>query len=146
VAKHKLQYGSIVHLAHVDDPNGQQAGPHYAVVLNSQESLENGDELQLAVVSTNFQYPLRDGWYELDNIPGKRGGHPKTGMSQACVVKGTWLIFAPQSAATSRGKRAPVKLVNELREWIRQQAIAAARAGQMAQTAQTKRPKSGPGN
>jgi hypothetical protein len=119
-----LLYGSIVHVAQVTDARGNDAGPHFGVVLNTAESIEAGEDLRLAMISTRYSYPVRDGWFELDNTPGKRGGHDKTGMSEACVAKGTWLRMKPQADVKNEGKRAPVAIANKLNAFIDQGAAA----------------------
>jgi hypothetical protein len=119
VAKQKILYGSIVHVAEVTGTDGKPAGPHYGVVLNEQASIDAGDSLRLAMVSINFSYPLDPCHFPLENIPGKPGGHPKTGMSQACAIQGDWLRVKSQADVSFRGKRAPVALVNKVEDYAR---------------------------
>ena len=121
MAKHKLKFGSIVHHPNVPHPNGTPAGPHYVVVLNPQEEIDSGSDLRVAGISTTLTYPLPDGWYELDNTPGKPGGHPNTGLFEACAVKGTWIARLPQSEVENRGKRAPLRTVRKIEDFLARQ-------------------------
>jgi hypothetical protein len=111
----QIQFGTII-LAVVEDPNGDPAGPHPAIVLNRQVEIDDGNDLWVAVCSTSFDYPLRSGWFDMPTQPG---GHPATGLSEACVVKATWLQKVPQTRVIKLYKRAPVRIVRQVLEWLR---------------------------
>jgi PemK-like, MazF-like toxin of type II toxin-antitoxin system len=119
VAKQRVLFGTIV-LADVADPNGNPAGPHPAVVLNRQDEIDAGDDLWVAVCSTSFGYPLRSGWFDMPTQPG---GHPATGLTEACVVKATWLQTVPQAKVIRLYKRAPVRIVKQVLDWLQNNGI-----------------------
>jgi hypothetical protein len=119
VPKQNIKHGSIVHVSDCPDPDGKPAGPHFAIVLNSQKSIDAGDELLLAVITTSFSRPLQDGWFLLtDYTPGKPGAHEKTGLTELSVVKGTWLVILARKKVKHKGKRAPAAIVRQLHGWI----------------------------
>ena len=120
MAEQRVFYGSIV-WADVCDPNtGEPAGEHPVIVLSSDEDIAAGKDLRTVVISTGYTRPIRDGWYEMDHMPGKPGGHEKTGLDEACVAKATWPQRIPQASIRIKGKhRAPVKTVKQIVAWLR---------------------------
>jgi hypothetical protein len=117
----KLKFGSIVWAEVFDPIDRTPAGGHFCVVLNPQEEIDSGAILRVAVITTSYDYrAIPDGWYEMDYTPGRP--HVKTGLSEACVVKGTWLQRLRQDDVRNRGKYAPIKVVDKLDQWLKQQA------------------------
>lgn len=114
-ASRHILFGTII-LADVDEPNGAPAGPHPAVVLSSQADIDAGVNLQVAVCSTAFRYPLRDGWFDMPTHPE---GHAITGLTEACVVKATWTAEIPQANVLKLYKRCPIKIVKMVIAWLR---------------------------
>lgn len=115
----RLQFGSVI-LAEVFEPGGKAAGPHPAVVLNRQAEIDAGLDLWVAVCPTSFGYPLPSGWFDM---PSQPGGHPVTGLTEACVVKATWLQSVPQSAVLKVHGRAPIAIVKQIVAWLRDQKL-----------------------
>lgn len=118
MASNEIKLGSIV-WADVCQPNGTFAGDHPSVVLSRQSDIDDGRDLQVAVCSTSFSYPLPPGWFTLPNLPGSPSGHEIGGLNEACVVKGTWLQFIPQHRVRRVGSRAPMTTVKQLLNWLR---------------------------
>lgn len=107
--------GTIV-WAEVREPNGTPVGPHPAMVLNRQEEIDAFRDLRVAVCSTAFGYALPAGWFE---IPSQPGGHPLTGLHEACVVKATWLQTIPQSGVIRISGRAPRRVFKQVLNWLK---------------------------
>lgn len=100
------------------DPYGKPVGPHFAVVLNTDEELKTGCDLDVAVISSSIPGGvIQDGWFELPCTLGKPGGHEKTGLSVRSVVKGTWVVEIPRAEITCEGD-APLHTVAKLVDWI----------------------------
>jgi len=119
VAKKRILRGAII-WAEVREPiHRQPVGEHPAVVLNSQEEIDRGDPLRVVVCSTGFSYPLRPGWFDMPSRPGP-GGHPATGLDEACVVKATWIDNVPQSAARMKRPtdRCPAAIFRQINDWL----------------------------
>jgi hypothetical protein len=110
-----ILFGTII-CANVDEPGGTAAGPHPAVVLSKQEEIDAGHDLWVAVCSTSFGNPLPSGWFHMPTMPG---GHPTTGLYEACVVKATWLQRVPQSKVIKLYKRAPISVVRQVLNWLK---------------------------
>lgn len=106
--------GTII-LAPVNEPSGKPAGDHFAVVLNAQSEIDAGADLRVAVCTTSFDLPLRSGWFD---IPTKPRGHAITGMSEACVVKATWLQVVPQADVIKIKGRAPASILRQILNWL----------------------------
>jgi hypothetical protein len=108
-----ISTGTIV-LAPVCDPNGTPVYHHYAVVLNPKIEILAGSDLRVAVCSTNM-YPLRSGWFPL---PTKPGGHAMTGLTEACVVKATWIQIVPQASVIAIRGRCPARIFKQVQNWL----------------------------
>lgn len=112
----QIRFGTIV-LAEVNDPDsGKPAGEHPAVVLTPQADIDAGIDLVVAVCTTSFTYPLDSGWFEM---PSKPGGDKTTGLTEACVVKATWIEVVPQSSVLRVKGRAPMAIVRQIQAWLR---------------------------
>lgn len=84
----KILQGAVIYSRVTGVPGGGLLpDPHYSVVLNDQSEIDAGEDLRVAVISTNCR-PLMSGWFDMATAPG---GHPITGLSEACAVKATWL-------------------------------------------------------
>ena len=116
MARRRIQFGSIVHLRDVLDPEGRPVDPHRGVVISSDQDIADGRDLWMAIITGSSDRPARDGWFELDYVPGHP--HPETGLDKYSVAKGTWLVRKPQSECVFTGKRIKLKQARELREWI----------------------------
>lgn len=101
---------------------GKAVGEHFAVVLNSQAEIDAGKDLRVAVCTTSFEMPLRSGWFAM---PTKPGGHAVTGLSEACVVKSTWLQRISQASVVKIRGRAPASIVRQIRNWLAEKERAA---------------------
>jgi mRNA-degrading endonuclease toxin of MazEF toxin-antitoxin module len=113
---HRIQLGTII-LAEVNDPRtGQPAGEHPALVLNPQADIDAGMDLVVAVCTTSFTYPLDSGWFDM---PSRPDGHEMTGLTEACVVKATWIDAVPQSRVLKVKGRAPMAIVRQIQAWLR---------------------------
>lgn len=112
----KLLLGTII-LAEVNDPESDKpAGVHPAVDLSPQANIDAEMDLVVAVCTTNFTYPLESGWFDM---PTRPGGHEITGLTDACVVKATWLAVVPQSNVLKVKGRAPMSIVRQIQAWLR---------------------------
>lgn len=112
----KLQFGAIV-WAEVNEPDGvTPAGEHPAVVLNKQNEIDAGHDVDVVVCSTSFHYPLPSGWFD---IPSRPGGDPQTGLPEACVVKATWPAIVRQSTIRTISGRAPIAVCRQILNWIK---------------------------
>ena len=112
----KIRLGTII-LAEVNDPETDRAaGEHPALVLSPQADIDAGMDLVVVVCSTNFAYPLESGWFD---IPTRPGGHDTTGLTEACVVKATWIAVVPQSNVLRVKGRAPMAIVRQIQAWLR---------------------------
>jgi hypothetical protein len=113
----KIQSGSVV-WAEVAEPDGvTPAGEHPSVVLNKQAEIDAGIDLRVVVCSTSFDFPLPSGWFIMPTQPG---GHPRTGLAEACVVKATWPAIIPQSAVRKVSpERIPTTLFRQILNWLR---------------------------
>jgi hypothetical protein len=99
-------------------PSLRDAGPHWCVVLNPQSEIDAGMDLRVAVITTNTgRPPLPSGWFEMPHAP-ESGGHPITGLTEACVVKATWLQVIPQSSVLKLGKECRRREFNLLQNWL----------------------------
>jgi hypothetical protein len=110
----KLKVGSIVR-AVLDDHHGK-ASEHFAIVIASSESIVRGDDLAVVGISTSFKYPLPPHWYPLETRPG---GHPITGLHEACVAKADWFNVIKQSDILEIRGRAPSRIVKQIALYIR---------------------------
>jgi mRNA-degrading endonuclease toxin of MazEF toxin-antitoxin module len=115
-AASRIRLGTII-LAEVNDPETNRAsGEHPAVVLSPQADIDAGMDLVAAVCTTNFTYPLESGWFDM---PTRPGGHETTGLTDACVVKATWLAVVPQSKVLKVKGRAPMAVARQVQAWLR---------------------------
>jgi hypothetical protein len=89
--------------------------PHYAVVLNPQSEIDAGADLRVAVCTTSFGSPLPSGWFPM---PTRPGGHTTTGLTDACVVKATWLDIVPQSSVIKVVDRATATVYKQVKNWV----------------------------
>ena len=112
----QIRFGAII-LAEVNDPqNGKPVGAHPAVVLNPQADIDAGVDLVVAVCTTSFTYPLDSGWFDM---PSKPSGHETTGLTEACVVKATWIEVVPQPQVLKVVGRTPMSIVRQIQAWLR---------------------------
>jgi hypothetical protein len=114
-AQQRILFGTVI-LADVNEPGGNSAGPHPAVVLNRQAEIDAGLDLWVACCSTAFEYPLQSGWFDM---PSQPGGHSATGLSEACVVKATWPQSVPQAKVLKVYGRSPISIVKRVLAWLR---------------------------
>ncbi len=111
----KISLGDII-LADVREPvNKTYVGPHFAMVLNAQASIDAGDDLSVVVCTTSFRYPLKSGWFPMSAAPG---GHPITGLVEACVVKATWQDEVAQAAVIKRVGRSMKREYKLVVNWL----------------------------
>ena len=116
----RISLGDII-LADIREPiNRVNVGPHYAMVLNPQASRDAGDDLSVAVKTTSFHLPLPSGWFPMPTAPG---GHPTTGLTEACVVKATWQDHVPQSAIIKRVGRSLKREYKLVFNWLAEKQI-----------------------
>jgi mRNA-degrading endonuclease toxin of MazEF toxin-antitoxin module len=111
----KLSLGDII-LVIVREPiHRQPVDPHYAVILSDQNAIDAGDDLIVAVCTTSFHLP-HSGWFPMPAAPG---GHPITGLTEACVVKATWIDDAvPQSSVLKRIGRSRKREYRLVVNWL----------------------------
>ena len=120
----KLLQGSIIWVDVRDPVSGAPAGEHPAIVLNVQAEIDEGIDLRVAVCSTSFSLPLPSSWFAMPTLP-QPGGHPQTGLTDACVVKATWLDIVPQQAVRKSTHRCPVTIFRQIMNWLADQKRAA---------------------
>jgi len=113
-----IHRGSVI-WADLCDPDGNNLKDRPALVLLPQADIDLGRDLEVAVISTAWEYPLKPGWFEIESRPG---GQCCTGLSEACVVKATWLEAVPQNKVNRVTGRAPRKLVSEVLNWLAEEA------------------------
>jgi mRNA-degrading endonuclease toxin of MazEF toxin-antitoxin module len=111
-----IRYGGIV-WADVNDPiTKQPAGEHPVVILTTDAEIAAKKQLVGAVCSTSFGKELPSGWFPMPTKPGP-GGDPITGLTEACVVKSTWI--EPILKINRFAKRCPRRIVRQVEDWLR---------------------------
>lgn len=111
-----ISLGDILLVADVREPiNRKSVGPHYVMVLSPQDSIDAGDDLEVVVITTSLSYPLPSGWFEM---PAEPGGHPTTGLFEACVVKATWQDSIPQADVLRRIGRSLKRDYKLVKNWL----------------------------
>ncbi len=109
-----IQRGTVV-WAIIADPAGRNPKDRPAIVLDNQEDINAGRDLYVAVITTDFTYPLASGWFA---VPSKPGGDCDTGLPEACVVKSDWLDLVPQADVLRITGRAPARLIRLVTNWL----------------------------
>jgi hypothetical protein len=109
-----IKFGTIIY-ADLDDGNGK-IEPHYAIVTDRQEAIDQGKDLAVIGISTSCLGPLQDGWFRMDSHPG---GHPRTGLSEACVAKANWRDVVPQNKIIRVAGRINRGLAEQIAEYIK---------------------------
>lgn len=111
----ELRTGSII-LAPVRAPEGTPLDPHPALVLNEQKEIDAGLDLRVAVCTTSCNRPWPSGWFQMPATPVI--GHPITGLTQACVVKATWIDIVPQAVVIKVYGRSTRQVFKQVVNWI----------------------------
>jgi hypothetical protein len=110
----ELKLGTIIR-ALLDDYHGK-VSEHFAIVIASGDTIDRGDDLAVVGISTSFTLPLPKGCFFLDTQPG---GHPVTGLHEACVAKANWRDVVKQSNILEIRGRAPMSVVKQIVQYIK---------------------------
>jgi hypothetical protein len=121
----KIKQGAVVY-SFVREPKFGRVlpDPHYSVVLSPQHEIDIGQDLRVAVISTNCR-PLQPGWFDMDAAPG---GHEITGLFEACAVKATWLDKVNQADVIRVQGRCRASTFKQLQNWLAEKSRQALRA------------------
>lgn len=110
----EIKLGTIVY-ANLDDHHGN-VSPHYAIVIDTQEAIDRGDDLAVVGISTTCAGRMQDDWFSMESHPE---GHPRTGLKQACVAKANWRHAVPQRDILRISGRALVGTVRQIIDYIK---------------------------
>lgn len=124
MSNNKLHRGSVI-WAELRGPCGEliidsngnpKARP--AIVLSSSVDINNGNDLVVAAISTQFDRKnLPPNWFL---VPSQPGGHCTTGLDQPCVAKSDWLRRIPQQDVKSVSPGVCGRLTRQILNWLNQ--------------------------
>ena len=109
----EIRLGKIIY-ANLNDHHGN-VNPHNAIVIDTQESIDRGDDLHVIGISTSCAGPLQPRWFAMETHPE---GHPRTGLKQACLAKADWRDIVRQSEILRIKGRVRIGLARQIIEHI----------------------------
>jgi len=95
------ELGKVVLLRNVVDPQGNQAGKHYAIILTSKDEYAAGKPLRAVVVSSKLGYTAKEC---MVMMPWARPKHPQTGFSEKCAAICCWIVQIQETDIIQYGK------------------------------------------
>jgi len=107
--------GTII-WAEIDDGHGNTK-PRPALVLSSDEAIDEGEVLTVAAISTVFNRPVPSHWFALPSNPC---GDAITGLDQPSVVKSDWLRNIEQTSVIKEMGRAPAEIVKQVINFLKE--------------------------
>jgi hypothetical protein len=111
----RIDEGRIVWLSDVRDLRGEPVGPHYAIILTTNEEYEAGEEIKAVVVSSKLQHAKPD---EMVLLPWANARHPQTGFDRQCAAMCGWVVSVEETSIARYGNRIYGKLLLDIVECI----------------------------